>query len=153
MRIVFNGVRDFLYFHLIEWPVFNVADCCFQAGQRAWGSVSGSEAEAAGRCASATWLGEGQHHAIKLAVMIHSEPSDSDPRVRRNLNERKKWCQFIFSIRGERRTDTISILRGSLPSQAGQRRRDVLGHQVGHKAVSNRAGTPIKGDMLGRIVQ
>ena len=25
-RIVFGGVRDFLYFYLIEWPVFNVAD-------------------------------------------------------------------------------------------------------------------------------
>jgi signal peptidase II len=31
-RIVFNGVRDFLYFHLIEWPVFNVADCCLVCG-------------------------------------------------------------------------------------------------------------------------
>jgi lipoprotein signal peptidase len=31
-RLVFNGVRDFLYFHLIEWPVFNVADCCLVCG-------------------------------------------------------------------------------------------------------------------------
>src|SRR6266851_5511869 len=31
-RVVFNGVRDFLYFHLIEWPVFNVADCCLVCG-------------------------------------------------------------------------------------------------------------------------
>ena len=31
-RIVFNGVRDFLFFHLIEWPVFNVADCCLVCG-------------------------------------------------------------------------------------------------------------------------
>jgi lipoprotein signal peptidase len=31
-RIVFNGVRDFLYFHLINWPVFNVADCCLVCG-------------------------------------------------------------------------------------------------------------------------
>jgi len=31
-RIVFDGVRDFLYFHLIEWPVFNVADCCLVCG-------------------------------------------------------------------------------------------------------------------------
>ena len=31
-RIVFHGVRDFLYFHLIEWPVFNVADCCLVCG-------------------------------------------------------------------------------------------------------------------------
>jgi signal peptidase II len=31
-RIVFNGVRDFLYFYWIEWPVFNVADCCLVAG-------------------------------------------------------------------------------------------------------------------------
>ncbi len=31
-RIVFNGVRDFLYFYAIEWPVFNVADCCLVVG-------------------------------------------------------------------------------------------------------------------------
>jgi len=31
-RVVFNGVRDFLYFHLIEWPVFNIADCCLVCG-------------------------------------------------------------------------------------------------------------------------
>jgi lipoprotein signal peptidase len=31
-RLVFNGVRDFLYFHYIEWPVFNIADCCLVVG-------------------------------------------------------------------------------------------------------------------------
>jgi signal peptidase II len=31
-RLVFDGVRDFLYFYLIEWPVFNVADCCLVCG-------------------------------------------------------------------------------------------------------------------------
>jgi lipoprotein signal peptidase len=31
-RLVFNGVRDFLYFQLIDWPVFNVADCCLVVG-------------------------------------------------------------------------------------------------------------------------
>ena len=31
-RVVFGGVRDFLYFYLIEWPVFNVADCCLVIG-------------------------------------------------------------------------------------------------------------------------
>ncbi|CAN5178728.1 hypothetical protein BH11PLA2_BH11PLA2_07330 [soil metagenome] len=31
-RIVFGGVRDFLYFYKIEWPVFNVADCCLVVG-------------------------------------------------------------------------------------------------------------------------
>jgi lipoprotein signal peptidase len=31
-RIVFNGVRDFLYFYKIKWPVFNVADCCLVCG-------------------------------------------------------------------------------------------------------------------------
>jgi lipoprotein signal peptidase len=31
-RIVFGGVRDFLYFYWIEWPVFNVADCCLVCG-------------------------------------------------------------------------------------------------------------------------
>jgi lipoprotein signal peptidase len=31
-RLVFGGVRDFLYFHYIEWPVFNVADCCLVFG-------------------------------------------------------------------------------------------------------------------------
>jgi lipoprotein signal peptidase len=31
-RIVFNGVRDFLYFYKIDWPVFNVADCCLVCG-------------------------------------------------------------------------------------------------------------------------
>jgi lipoprotein signal peptidase len=31
-RLVFHGVRDFLYFHWIEWPVFNVADCCLVCG-------------------------------------------------------------------------------------------------------------------------
>jgi lipoprotein signal peptidase len=31
-RLVFQGVRDFLYFYLINWPVFNVADCCLVCG-------------------------------------------------------------------------------------------------------------------------
>lgn len=31
-RVVFHGVRDFLYFYWIEWPVFNVADCCLVCG-------------------------------------------------------------------------------------------------------------------------
>ena len=31
-RIVFEGVRDFLYFYRINWPVFNVADCCLVCG-------------------------------------------------------------------------------------------------------------------------
>jgi signal peptidase II len=31
-RIVFHGVRDFLYFYWFEWPVFNVADCCLVCG-------------------------------------------------------------------------------------------------------------------------
>lgn len=31
-RLVFGGVRDFLHFYWIEWPVFNIADCCLVAG-------------------------------------------------------------------------------------------------------------------------
>src|SRR5437879_10922058 len=31
-RMIFNGVRDLLYFYWIEWPVFNVADCCLVCG-------------------------------------------------------------------------------------------------------------------------
>ena len=31
-RIVFHGVRDFLYFYWFEFPVFNVADCCLVVG-------------------------------------------------------------------------------------------------------------------------
>ena len=31
-RVVFNGVRDFLHFYRIDWPVFNVADCCLVVG-------------------------------------------------------------------------------------------------------------------------
>jgi signal peptidase II len=31
-RLIFHGVRDFLYFHWIEWPVFNFADCCLVCG-------------------------------------------------------------------------------------------------------------------------
>jgi lipoprotein signal peptidase len=31
-RAVFHGVRDFLYFYKIDWPVFNVADCCLVCG-------------------------------------------------------------------------------------------------------------------------
>jgi lipoprotein signal peptidase len=31
-RLVFHGVRDFLYFYLINWPVFNIADCCLVCG-------------------------------------------------------------------------------------------------------------------------
>jgi signal peptidase II len=31
-RIVFGGVRDFLYFYKIDWPVFNVADCALVCG-------------------------------------------------------------------------------------------------------------------------
>ncbi len=32
-RIVFGGVRDFLYwFYKVDWPVFNFADCCLVCG-------------------------------------------------------------------------------------------------------------------------
>jgi signal peptidase II len=31
-RLVFGGVRDFLHFYYVEWPVFNVADCCLVVG-------------------------------------------------------------------------------------------------------------------------
>ncbi len=31
-RLVFFGVRDFLHFYLIDWPVFNLADCCLVCG-------------------------------------------------------------------------------------------------------------------------
>ena len=32
-RLVFNGVRDFLYwYYLIDWPIFNFADCCLVCG-------------------------------------------------------------------------------------------------------------------------
>lgn len=31
-RLVFGGVRDFLYFYKIDWPVFNIADCCLVVG-------------------------------------------------------------------------------------------------------------------------
>src|SRR5579871_1056888 len=31
-RLVFNGVRDFLYFHWFEFPVFNIADSCLVCG-------------------------------------------------------------------------------------------------------------------------
>jgi signal peptidase II len=34
-RLVFSGVRDFIYWHyrdLYDWPVFNIADCCLVCG-------------------------------------------------------------------------------------------------------------------------
>ncbi|MBV9124980.1 MAG: signal peptidase II [Planctomycetes bacterium] len=31
-RLIFGGVRDFLYFYWIDWPVFNIADCCLVCG-------------------------------------------------------------------------------------------------------------------------
>lgn len=32
-RIVFQGVRDFLYWYKwVDWPVFNIADCCLVCG-------------------------------------------------------------------------------------------------------------------------
>jgi signal peptidase II len=32
-RIVFGGVRDFLHwYYFIDWPVFNIADCCLVVG-------------------------------------------------------------------------------------------------------------------------
>ena len=31
-RLVFGGVRDFLHFYYVEWPVFNAADCCLVVG-------------------------------------------------------------------------------------------------------------------------
>jgi lipoprotein signal peptidase len=48
-RLVFEGVRDFLDFRLIRWPVFNLADCCLVAGaflllgQAFWGHPQPAE--------------------------------------------------------------------------------------------------------------
>jgi lipoprotein signal peptidase len=58
-RLVFNGVRDFLYFHWFEFPVFNIADSCLVCGafllliQAFWtrpsvGAPPGESAAAAG---------------------------------------------------------------------------------------------------------
>lgn len=50
-RVVFDGVRDFLYFYWIEWPVFNIADCCLVCGaflllgQAFWGPRPATETE------------------------------------------------------------------------------------------------------------
>jgi lipoprotein signal peptidase len=55
-RVVFHGVRDFMYFYWINWPVFNFADCCLVAGagllliQAMWpakGSVAAPQEELA----------------------------------------------------------------------------------------------------------
>src|SRR5713226_681133 len=51
-RVIFNGVRDFLYFYWIEWPVFNFADCCLVCGaflllgQAFWNQPSPARQEA-----------------------------------------------------------------------------------------------------------
>jgi lipoprotein signal peptidase len=32
-RVVFGGVRDFLHWnYLVDWPIFNIADCCLVCG-------------------------------------------------------------------------------------------------------------------------
>lgn len=52
-RLIFNGVRDFFYFYWIEWPVFNVADCCLVCGaglllaQAFWGRAAVPESRPA----------------------------------------------------------------------------------------------------------
>jgi lipoprotein signal peptidase len=55
-RIVFNGVRDFLYWHYrdaFSWPVFNFADCCLVCGaflllaQAFWSHSTATHPEAA----------------------------------------------------------------------------------------------------------
>ena len=50
----------------------------FQAGEAAWWPVLGSEREAASRRVPATWLGEEQHGAVKLQVMMRSELAGFD---------------------------------------------------------------------------
>jgi lipoprotein signal peptidase len=54
-RIVFDGVRDFIHWHWYEldWPVFNIADCCLVVGagllltQAFWHRSAAQEAEPA----------------------------------------------------------------------------------------------------------
>jgi signal peptidase II len=64
-RLVFDGVRDFLHFYLIDWPVFNIADCCLVCGaflllaQAFWGrpatkAQSAAQAEQARAMAAPT---------------------------------------------------------------------------------------------------
>lgn len=48
-RVVFGGVRDFLYFYRIEWPVFNVADCGLVVGA----AILLGQAVLCSRCSSA----------------------------------------------------------------------------------------------------
>jgi signal peptidase II len=64
-RLVFNGVRDFLYFYWIEWPVFNIADCCLVCGaflllsQAFWGGQpSGAKEEIASETVLAPQMAE-----------------------------------------------------------------------------------------------
>jgi lipoprotein signal peptidase len=61
-RLVFHGVRDFLYFYWIEWPVFNVADCCLVCGaflllgQAFWGPRPAADTPAT--CAASSGMHE-----------------------------------------------------------------------------------------------
>ena len=51
----------------------------FQTGRPLWWPVLGSETEAVGRRVPATWLGEEQHGALELEVMMDFELADCDP--------------------------------------------------------------------------
>ena len=55
-RIVFDGVRDFLYWYwAIDWPVFNIADCCLVcgAGLLLWQALGSRATDPAGLAAQA----------------------------------------------------------------------------------------------------
>jgi lipoprotein signal peptidase len=65
-RLVFGGVRDFIYWHYrdaFDWPVFNIADCCLVCGaflllaQAFWGRA-GRTPDDLGRQEGATQMAE-----------------------------------------------------------------------------------------------
>ena len=63
-RLVFYGVRDFLHFYWIEWPVFNIADSCLVCG-------------AFLLLAQALWSRPSAHDAVPARAKISSEPAEA----------------------------------------------------------------------------
>jgi hypothetical protein len=81
-RLVFGGVRDFLYFYYIEWPVFNFADCCLVVGaglllvHALFGTVPTTE-QPASQTATAQPVPPGD----QAAPQPHTTPTATRPEV------------------------------------------------------------------------
>ena len=102
-RLIFGGVRDFLYFYRIEWPVFNVADCCLVVVCRV-----------ATRSSGVCHAGIGRTARPKSNRPFRKSPRSDRKRGRTRAAANSAWAESVPTILRASRREPARPCSGSL---------------------------------------